>query len=309
MFNFAAELGFFAVVARASTLTAAALQLDVSVAAVSKRLSQLERELGSVLLQRSARSLSLTEAGERLLAGATGVLQEIDQLRGAVSDPGAGPRGRLRINGTFGFGRKFLAPVVDAYLQRYPAVDVQLLLTDFPLNLNTRAIDLCIWLDPLPEARQIARTLAPCRRLAVAAPSYFSKHGKPLHPSELAQHRCLLLRQTDQTYATWRFTRGKTTESVRVRGPFASNDGEAVKQLCLSGQGIMLRSEWDVYQEVAQGTLVPVLTEYSTPSSDVVAWFLPGQERSGRVRSFLDLLADSLGKTPPWQAPSIALNL
>jgi LysR family transcriptional regulator, transcriptional activator for dmlA len=308
MSSLAADLSFFAVVARASSLTAAARELDLSVAAVSKRLSALERDLGAELLSRNSRALSLTEAGERLLRGANELLGSMEQLREDILNPKAPPRGRLRINGTYGFGRRFLAPIIDAYVRQYPQVDVQLLLTDYPLNLNARAVDLCLWLDALPEQRQVARTICASRRLVVASPHYLQNRGVPQSPADLSQHACLLLRQTDQTYATWRFTRGRTSESVRVRGPLASNDGEVVKLWCLAGHGVMLRSEWDVADQIRDGSLVPLLNDYTAPNSDLVAWFLPGQQRAGKVKSFLDFLADSIGKNPPWRLSSQELH-
>ncbi len=308
MSSLAADLSFFAVVARASSLTAAARELDLSVAAVSKRLSALERDLGAELLSRNSRALLLTEAGERLLRGANELLGSMEQLREDILNPKAPPRGRLRINGTYGFGRRFLAPIVDAYVRQYPQVDVQLLLTDYPLNLNTRAVDLCLWLDALPEQRQVARTICASRRLVVASPHYLQARGIPLSPADLSQHACLLLRQTDQTYATWRFTRGRTSESVRVRGPLASNDGEVVKLWCLAGHGVMLRSEWDVAEHIRDGSLVPLLNDYAAPNSDLVAWFLPGQQRAGKVKSFLEFLAESIGKNPPWRLTNQELH-
>ncbi len=308
MSSFAADLSFFSVVARASSLTAAARELDLSVAAVSKRLSAMEQALGIDLLTRNSRALLLTEAGERLLRGANDLLGSMDQLREDVVNPKAPPRGRLRINGTYGFGRRFLAPVIDAYVRQYPQVDVQLLLTDYPLNLNARAVDVCLWLDALPEQRQVARTICASRRLVVASPDYLRRRGTPHSPADLSQHSCLLLRQTDQTYATWRFTRGRTSESVRVRGPLSSNDGEVVKLWCLAGHGIMLRSEWDVAEQIRDGSLTPLLADYAAPNSDLVAWFLPGQQRTGKVKSFLDFLAESIGKHPPWRLSAQELS-
>ena len=295
------ELAFFAQIAKARTLTQVARELDYSVAAVSKRLSALERNLGVKLLRRSPRALSLTDEGERLLTGANQIMNAVEQLRSDVCGPNNAPSGRLRINGTFGFGRRFLAPIIDQYTQQYPDVEVQLILTDMPLNLAAHAIDICIWLDPLPEARLIARKIAACKRIVCASPAYLKQMGSPLVPADLAKHRCLVLRQTDSSFANWRFSRGRTTESVRVGGHLSSNDGEVIKQWTLAGRGIMIRSEWDVSQEIAQRKLVQLLPDYQSSASDIVAWYQPGQQRSARITRFLELLTETMKGAQSWR--------
>jgi LysR family transcriptional regulator, transcriptional activator for dmlA len=295
------ELEFFSKIARARTLTQAALELDYSVAAVSKRLSALERQLGVKLLRRSPRALSLTDEGEKLLAGASHILQLVEHLRADVVGRNSTPKGRLRINGTFGFGRRFLAPLIDQYAKDFPEVEVQLILTDVPLDLTVHSIDCCVWLDPLPEARLIARKIASSKRIVCAAPSYLKKHAAPQVPSDLSQHTCLILRQTDSNFATWKFTKGRTTENVRVSGHLSSNDGEAVKQWALSGHGIMIRTEWDVSAEIAQKKLVPLLVDYSTVAGDIVAWYLPGLQRTARLTRFLDRLSEQFKGPQDWR--------
>jgi LysR family transcriptional regulator, transcriptional activator for dmlA len=297
------ELEFFSKIARARTLTQAALELDYSVAAVSKRLAALERQLGVKLLRRSPRALSLTDEGEKLLLGANQILQQVERLRSEVVGRNNTPKGRLRINGTFGFGRRFLAPLIDQYARDYPEVEVQLILTDVPLDLATHAIDCCVWLDPLPEARLIARKIANSKRIVCAAPSYLKKFPAPQQPSELTKHACLILRQTDSNFATWRFTKGRTSENVRVSGHLSSNDGETVKQWTLSGQGIMVRSEWDVSLEIAQRKLVPLLTDYTTTAGDIIAWYLPGLQRTARLTQFLDRLTEQFKGPQDWRLP------
>ncbi len=297
----ASDLNFFVLLARATSMTQAAQELDCSVAAVSKRLSQLERRLGVKLMQRSPRAMSLTDEGERLLEGANQILLQVEQLQTDVSGPKSAPRGRLRINGTFGFGRRFLAPLVHEYAKRYPEVEVQMLLTDTPLDLIARGIDICIWLDPLPETRLIARRIAACKRIVCASPRYLKQFGTPMTPAELANHHCILLRQTDANFATWRFQRGRTSEAVRVSGPMSSNDGEVVKQWVISGHGIMIRSEWDVASEIKQGLLEPLLLDYQCAPSDITAWYPPGLQRTARVTRFLDLLSESFKGHQSWR--------
>ncbi len=297
------ELEFFSRVARAKTLTQAAIELDYSVAAVSKRLSALEKHLGVKLLRRSPRALSLTDEGEKLLAGANQILQQVERLRSEVVSRSAAPKGRLRINGTFGFGRRFLAPLIDQYARDYPEVEVQLILTDVPLDLATHGIDCCVWLDPLPEERLIARKIASSKRIVCAAPSYLKHHEAPQTPSDLTRHACIILRQTDSSFATWRFTKGRTSQSIRVSGHLASNDGEVVKKWVLAGHGIMVRSEWDVSAEIAQRKLVQLLPDYATTDGDIVAWYLPGLQRTARLTRFLDRLTEQFKGPQEWRLP------
>jgi LysR family transcriptional regulator, transcriptional activator for dmlA len=295
------ELEFFSKIARARTLTQAALEMDYSVAAVSKRLKALERQLGVKLLRRSPRALSLTDEGEKLLAGANHILQQVERLRSDVVGRSGTPKGRLRINGTFGFGRRFLAPLIDDYAREFPEVEVQLILTDMPLDLATHSIDCCVWLDPLPEERLIARKIASSKRIVCAAPSYLKQNPAPQLPSDLNRHSCLILRQTDSNFATWTFIKGRVQESVRVNGPLSSNDGEVVKHWCLQGHGIMVRSEWDVSAEIASGKLIALLTDYSTTPGDIVAWYLPGLQRTARLTRFLDRLTEKFKAPQAWR--------
>jgi LysR family transcriptional regulator, transcriptional activator for dmlA len=296
-----ADLSFFSKVAQARTLTQAAGELDYSVAAVSKRLTNLEKKLGVKLLRRSPRALSLTDEGEKLLAGANLILTQVEQLRAEVSGPKQAPRGRLRINATFGFGRRFLAPLVNRYINTYPEVEVQLILTDTPLDLAAHAIDVCIWLDPLPEARLIARKIAACQRVLCASPSYLKQFGTPKTPADLNNHRCILLRQTDANFATWQFTKGRTSESVRVSGHMSSNDGEVVKHWVMAGQGLMVRSEWDVSREIEQKKLVRLLPEFITSTSDIIAWYPPGLQRTARLTRFLEVLTEEFKGPQSWR--------
>jgi LysR family transcriptional regulator, transcriptional activator for dmlA len=296
-----ADLAFFARLAKAASLTKAATELDVSIAAISKRLTALEQSLGVKLVQRTARAFNLTDEGEKLLNGSHEILQLVEQLRIEVSSPRQAPKGRLRINGTYGFGRRFLAPIIEQFARRYPEVQVQLILTDMPLDFATHAIDLCIWLDPLPEDNLIARRISPCRRILCASPQYLKQFGTPISPNELRNHRCIILRQTDMNFANWTFIKGRQQETIRVNGHLASNDGEVVKQWVLAGHGLMIRSEWDVSAEIQQRRLVALLTDYSSAPSDIIAWYPPGLQRTARLMRFLELLTESFRGPQSWR--------
>ena len=190
------------------------------------------------------------------------ILADIDELEQLVSSSRAAPKGLLRVNATLGFGRTYIAPVVSAFAKRYPEVEVQLQLTDRPLNLAEEAFDVGIRFGELPDARLIARKVSPNRRLLCAAPAYLKKRGVPKVLEDLSRHNCIVLRQNDAAYGTWRFTRGKKSETVKVRGSLSSNDGEVALTWALDGHGILMRAEWDIAKYLRSGRLQLVLEEY-----------------------------------------------
>src|SRR5947208_7286042 len=159
------ELNLFALVARHRNLAAAARELGVTPPAVSKRLAQLERRLGVRLLNRTTRRMSLTEEGEVYLEHSRRILEEIEAMERLVSSRRAAPKGLLRVNATLGFGRSYIAPAVSVFVRRYPEIQVQLQLTDRPMNLGDEAFDVGIRFGELPDARAVARKIAANRRL------------------------------------------------------------------------------------------------------------------------------------------------
>ncbi len=284
------ELAFFSALVKAGGLSAAARDLDVTPPAVSKRLAQLERRLGVRLLNRTTRRISLTSEGEVYLEHARRILAEIEEMEQLVSSTRAAPKGLLRVNATLGFGRRHVAPAISAFSKRYPEVQVQLHLTDRPLNLTDEAIDVAIRFGEVSDATLIARKLAPNRRLLCAAPRYLAQFGRPQVPNDLIRHDCIVLRQNDAAYGIWRFTRGRRTETVKVRGTLSSNDGEVVLNWALDGHGVLTRAEWDIARYLANGRLELLLEEYRLPPADIVAVYPERHHLSAKVRVFIDFL-------------------
>jgi LysR family transcriptional activator of dmlA len=284
------ELTLFSLVAKNGSLSAAARELNVTPPAVSKRLAQLESRLGVRLLNRTTRRLSLTNEGEVYLANVRRILADIDELERVVSSSRAAPKGLLRVNATLGFGRTYIAPVVSAFAKRYPEVEVQLQLTDRPLNLAEEAFDVGIRFGELPDARLIARKVSANRRFLCAAPAYLKKFGYPKVPDDLARHNCIVLRQNDAAYGIWRFARGRKTDTVKVRGALSSNDGEVALTWALDGHGILMRAEWDIAKYLRSGRLQLVLEEYSLPPADIHAVYPERHNLSAKVRVFVEFL-------------------
>ena len=292
------DLAFFATLASRGSLTAAARELGLSTAAVSKHLAQMELRAGIALVNRTTRRMSLTPEGELYLARARRILDEMDELAQLLGDSRATPKGLLRVNATLGFGRSHVAPVISRFVRAYPEVDVQLQLSVDPPPLGDDTFDVCIRFGEPPDARVIARRIAPNRRLLCAAPSYLAQHRLPHSPAELAQHNCIGIRQGDDGYGLWRLTSGRgatqKTETVRVRGNLTTNDGEIAVRWALDGHGILMRAEWDIAGYLRDGSLVHVLPEYRTPGADIYAVYAPRHQLSARVRAFVDFLSASL---------------
>jgi DNA-binding transcriptional LysR family regulator len=206
----------------------------------------------------------------------------------------------LRVNATFGFGRRHIAPAIAQFVRRHPAVEVQLELTDRSINLADKAFDIGIWFGALPDSRMVARKIATNQRFLCASPQYLKRAGTPLVPRDLQTHQCIVLRESDVAYSTWHLKRGNKQESVKIRGALSTNDGESGVMWALEGLGILMRSEWDVRAHLESGRLVPVLNDWSLPEADVFAVYPERANLSARVGAFIDFLSEWFGSAPAW---------
>src|SRR5476649_279139 len=287
----AGELSFFVMLARHASLSATARELDVTPPAVTKRLALMEQRLGVRLVNRTTRRVSLTSEGETYLAHATRILAEIGEMEDLVSSSRATPRGLLRVNAPLGFGRTTIAPLMSAYAKLYPDVEIELQLTDRPIDLAER-------FGELPDTRLSARRIMSNRRFLCASPAYLRRHGEPQTLAELAQHRCIIHRQNDDAYGIWRFTRNRKSEVVKVHGKLSSNDGDIALGWALDGQGLLIRSEWDLAKYFDSGRLQPVLSAYTLPPADLFVYYPSQRNLSARVRTFIDFLVSKVGPPP-----------
>ena len=286
------DLAFFNLLVKRGGLAAAAQELGVTPSAASKRLAALERRLGVRLLHRTTRRISLTPEGETYLVEGERVLAELEALERTVAGSRAQPKGLLRVTGTLGFGRRHIAPALSKFAALYPEVEMQLHLSEKPLNLVEQGFDLQLRFGELPDVRLTARLLVPNRRLLLAAPSYLARAGTPATPRELTQHACLFIREGDETFGHWHFSNGARQETVKIRGPLSANDAESVLGWALDGHGILMRSEWDVAPLVREGRLQPLLTEWSLPDADIQAVFPTRSHLSAKTRALVDFLLE-----------------
>jgi LysR family transcriptional activator of dmlA len=293
-----ADLGFFATLAAAGSLTAAAREMGISTPAVSKRLSLMETRLGVSLVTRTTRRMSMTPDGELYLEHARRIISEIDDLSQMLGSAKVTPKGLLRVNATLGFGRREVAPVISKFVRKYPQVEVQLQLSVTPPLMADDAFDVCVRFGAPPDSRVIARRLGANERILCAAPSYLARRERPTIPGDLLAHNCIGIRQGDEAHGVWRLSSGRAgarrTENVRVKGNLVTNDGEIAVKWALEGHGILMRAQWDITAHLLAGRLVQVLPNYQTPDADIFAVYPQRHQHSTRVRTFVDFLADSL---------------
>ena len=293
--DLASHLEFFVLLARHGSLSAAARALDLTPPAATKRLAQLEERLGVRLVNRTTRTSSLTPEGETYLHYATRILADLHEMEEAVSSTRAVPRGLLRVNASLGFGRTTIAPLVSTFAQRYPQVEVQLDVTDRPVDLVASGIDLSIRFGDLPDQRLVARRIMSNRRLLCASPRYLERHGTPASLADLASHRCIVHRQNDEAHGVWRLEHEGRAVSVKVQGALSSNDGDIVLGWALDGHGILVRSEWDLAKYVDSGRLRIVLPGYAQPEADLFVVYPNKRRQSARARAFVDFLVEQFG--------------
>jgi LysR family transcriptional activator of dmlA len=294
------------------SLVMAARALRVAPSAVTKRLAALEARLGLRLFQRTTRRVSPTAEGETLCERAVHLLRAFDEVEAELRERQAEPAGPVRLAATFGFGRLWVGPALAAFQAQYPGVQVQLQLTEQLPDLAVDGFDGAIWLWNAPGERAaewVSRRLAGNQRVLVASPTYLQQRGTPHTLQDLAGHACLVVRENGggpgQRFDHWRLLSvGDTLVThVPVSGPLSSNSGELVRDWCLAGRGIMLRSLWDIAPQLASGALVRVLPEHAMPDADI-HWLAPYRSQTPRrIRLLIDFLAERF-RSEPWKCVS-----
>ncbi len=290
----------------AGSLTAAAVQLGVHAPSITKRLAALEARLGAKLFYRTTRRVAATAEGEMLCERAGALLAAFSDTEEALRDQAREPSGNIRLAATFGFGRIWLGAALADFQRLYPKVRVDLQLTETLPDLAADGFDAAVWLWA-PQANRIsqwsATLLAKNERVLVASPEYVKARGKPRSLEELPQHDCLLVRESDLPSSTWLLSKQgerKPAQTVKVRGSMVSNSGEMVRDWCVNGRGIMLRSLWDVAPLIASGQLQRLLPDYAMRNANI-QWLAPFRAQTPqRVRLLREHLIASF-KTRPWE--------
>jgi len=285
--------------------TAAAEDLRLSRAMVSKHVQDLEAHLGARLLNRTTRKLSLTEAGRVYYDRSTQLLAELAETEEAVGELQAKPRGRLRVNAPVSFGSLHLAAAIADYMAAYPNVAVELTLNDRIVDLVEEGYDVAVRVARLADSSLIARRLAPCRHVVCASPGYLKRHGRPEHPTDLARHNFL-----GYSYSAAgderRFDGPDGSTSIQLKGTLQANNGDALCAAAVAGGGIAVLPTFIAGSDIIAGRLIPILTQYQISEPAIYAVYPPGRHLSVKVRSFVDFLVPRFGERPSWDVWMLA---
>lgn len=285
------DLNLFVAVARHASFALAARTLGVSKALVSKRIGLLEAALQARLFHRTTRRVTLTPQGEIVLQWARRIVEDVGLMGEALSEERAAPTGQLRLCSSTGFGSRHLAPALSALATRHPQLEIQLELLDRRVDLVDEGLQLDIRIGQVHEGHVTARRVASNRRVLCAAPAYLQRHGTPATLAELGAHRCIAIRERDQDFGRWQLLGPGGAVSVQVSGPLSANHGGVARQWALDGHGIILRSTWDVRDDLAAGRLVRLLPDHHQPA-DVWAVCPTRLSASAKLRVCVDFLQD-----------------
>ncbi len=292
------ELSAFVEVARRHSFVGAARQLDKHVSAVSRAVAALEARLGVRLLQRTTRSVALTEAGRDYFQRCEALLTEFDGAEAAVRDLGSSLRGTLRVSAASGSGVIQIAGLVPEFLAAHPHLQLDLQLSNRYVDLIEEGYDLAIRVGTLADSRLVARKLVPNRRVLVASPAYLERHGRPRAPAALEQHACLVL-DVGAHAQRWQLVRHGVEAQIDARGPLRSNNVLALLAACRGDAGIALLPEFAVAADLRGGRLRRVLPGWATPEHGIYAVYPSARFVPAKVRAFVDFVAAYLSGAMP----------
>ena len=295
------DMAIFARVVELGSLTAAGRDMRMSPAVVSNRIARLEARMGVRLLNRTTRRVDATREGALFYEHCTAILSELEQAESAISEHTAEPRGPIKVTAPAVFGRMHVAPHVPVFLARYPQIQVRLQLTDHLLDLGQERIDLAIRIAEMTDSNAILRKLAANRRLIVAAPAYLERHGAPAEPADLLKHNCLLLRFAGSQLFRWTLQTPEGPATLRVAGNMDADNGEVLRDWCLAGHGLALKSVWEIVEDLNAGRLKVVLPKFPPLSHAIYALYPQNRFLSSRLRLFIDFLAETYGARPYWE--------
>lgn len=283
----------FVKVVEAGSLSAAARELNLSRASVSRMIDSLEEHLRIRLLVRTTRHLAPTDDGRTYYEQAKRILAAVDEAEDALSARRAAPSGRLTLASPVYFGRLYVAPLLPDFLARYPEVTIDLLLVDRVVNQVEEGVDIAIRMGPLEDSSLIIRNIGQARRIVCAAPAYLQRRGEPKEPQDLEHHDCLVNTWADGT-GLWHFHSAQGELHIPVKGRLCTNSFDSTLLAALAGVGVVTAPFWAVHEHLVAGRLVQVLEEFEMPDRPIYAVFPHLRLLSTKVRVFLDYLAERL---------------
>lgn len=292
------------------SLSKAAIQLEMAVSSVSRKIDALEQELGARLLLRSSRQVLVTDAGERFLPRARNILAELAEGRSAVQELDTEPRGLLTVTAPAAFGRLHVAPAIAAFLQRYPLIEIDLHVSDDVVDLSARRVDVAVRAGVLPASDLVATHLAGMQRVVSASPAYLARHGWPSSPMDLLNHQCLTVNGRVPPRGWWRFKGVNDYQPLPVKGNLRCDDTDSLLHAALAGAGIVHLANWLASDAIVSGQLVPVFPmlpiEYDTPARRdpnepaIHAVHMPGRSNQGKAQLLIRHLKEYFGSPAYW---------
>jgi DNA-binding transcriptional LysR family regulator len=271
------------------SFSAAARHMQIGQPAVSKAIAQLEDWLGVRLLLRSTRGLTPTEAGQNFYVRAKRSLEEAEEAVLEARGAGAGLTGKLRISASVCFGRLHIMRQLSRFLEKHTELEIEMVLDDRPINLVEEGIDVAFRSGALGNSTLVARKIGEARRLVMATPSYFEKHGEPKSPGDLMAHQTVVY-TPDGGGTSWTFRQGSAETSVVVGGRLRVTAAEGLREAVFAHLGLAITSEWNFAPELAAGIVRPVLLDWDLPRLELRAVFPTGRMANAKTREFVSFV-------------------
>jgi len=292
------DIEVFVQVVESGNFAKAAAELQLNPSTVSRRISNLEEHLGVRLFNRTTRSLSLTEVGDRYFKRCLNILGDIEEAEQEARQHSEEPQGLLQVSCSTFFAYQHILTRVPQFLEQYPQVRLKLILTDDVVDVVAEGIDIAIRIGELADSSLIARRLVSNRRIVCASPAYIKRYGMPLTPDDLAHHNCLILSAHKTTLNQWRFKDGSGYREISVRGNFEVNSGNALYEALLAGVGISRVATALAIEDLQTGKLIRLLEDYEDDADGgIYAVFPSDRYLLPKVRVFVEFLVESFPQT------------
>ena len=296
------DMTVFIRVVDAGGISRAAEQLGIAKSAVSRRLVDLETRLGIRLLNRTTRTSSLTEAGRGFYERSIKIVDDISELNALASDSNTCLEGTINLAAPLSFGLSHLAPAIDDFLSLHPELTININFSDRQINLIEEGLDLAVRIADLKDSSLIARKLSPIRTQLCASPEYLKKQGTPETLDDLKHHP--LLHYNLSNTSSWKLTDSQGEQHfIHVKAKINANNGDFLKDMAIAGHGILLIPTFISWKAIANGELVPLLSDYMTPQLNAYAVYPQTRYLSQRTRVLIDFLVERFGEKPYWDQP------
>ncbi|MGF1724068.1 LysR substrate-binding domain-containing protein [Photobacterium nomapromontoriensis] len=301
MMKKAQQMVVFNALTNQQSFTKAAQLLDISRTQVSKQIQLLEERLGVQLVQRTTRSFSLTEAGERFAVHCANIVSEINEAESELLQSADSMQGILRIGSAQSFARHHISPYIADFHQQYPQLDVEMSLFDHRVDLIAEQLDLWIGMTDTPPEGFVARHLADCHFVLAASPGYLAKYGIPYQPDELASHNCIIYYSRERKDNIWSFRKGESSEDIKVTGNYRVDSADAILDATLAGHGVGYLATYLLDKEFQEGRLVRLMPDWQLSQYMPLYAIYPRYKfLPQKVQAFIDFTCEHIGDPVYW---------